>query len=376
MTNLTEQLSALPPELRERLARHGFDASWLHRLAESMKVDPDTRNRLQGGVTPPEPTDMDDAPTSGSQAHARYEKLGMAALERGELAFVVLAGGMATRMGGLVKALVPAVGDKTFLDLRLGENDHWSKRVGRPVPLWLMTSFATDEPLRAALGHRLRGDDLATFVQNLSVRLEKDGSLFQDAKGQPSLYAPGHGDLPDALRRSGLLERFVRRGGKYLWVANIDNLGATIDPALLGWHIEHGKPVSVEIVDKVGSDKGGIPVRWNGRPVILEEFRLPRSFDPASVRVFNTNTFLFDARAILDLAMDFTWVQVTKKVEGREAVQFERLIGEVTTRLDTRFVRVPRSGVSSRFLPVKDLDELEKRREEMAAVTAARGMIA
>ncbi len=375
MTSLTNQLASLPGDLRDRLALHGFDASWLERLATTMHADPDARNRLAGGVEPPASSDIEDAPAQGSEAHARCERVGMEAIGRGELAFVLLTGGMATRMGGVIKALVPAVDGKTFLELRLTENARWRELAGRPLPLWMMTSFVTDEPLRKALGARLHGDELATFMQNLSLRLAPDGGLFVGADGAPSLYAPGHGDLPESLRRSGLLKRFVDRGGRYLWVANIDNLGATIDASLLGWHIGHGKPVSVEIVDKVGSDKGGIPVRWNDRPVILEEFRAPKGFDPSTVRVFNTNTFVFDARAILDLQMDFTWVQVKKKAEGREAVQFERLIGEVTTHLDTKFVRVPREGAASRFLPVKDPDELEKRRSEIAAVVRARGML-
>ena len=36
-----------------------------------------------------------------------------------------------------------------------------------------------------------------------------------------------------------------------------------------------------ELVDKVGSDRGGGPVRWDGRPLNTEEFRLPFGFDPA-----------------------------------------------------------------------------------------------
>ncbi len=375
MTTLSEQLASLPQDLRDRLAHHGFSSAWLEHIAASMQQDPDARNRLAGGVEPPLPSDIDDLPAPETPESSRLEAIGMDALRKGQLAFIVLAGGMATRMGGVVKALVPAVGEKTFLDLRLAENAHWTKRSGRPVPLWLMTSFATDGTLREALGECLRGDNVATFVQNLSVRLTPEGQLFYEADGDPSVYAPGHGDLPEALRRSGMLKRFVEGGGRYLQVTNIDNLGATVDPVILGWHIDHQKPVSVEIVDKVGSDKGGIPVRWNGRPVILEEFRVPKSFDPATVRTFNTNTFVFDARAILDLAMDFTWVQVKKKAEGKDAVQFERLIGEVTTHLDTKFLRVPREGVQARFLPVKDLEELEKRRGEMSVIAKARGML-
>jgi UTP--glucose-1-phosphate uridylyltransferase len=39
------------------------------------------------------------------------------------------------------------------------------------------------------------------------------------------------------------------------------------------------------------------------------------------------------------------------------------------------YVRVPRDGAASRFLPVKDHDELARRRDEIRAVVNARGMV-
>jgi UTP--glucose-1-phosphate uridylyltransferase len=151
-----------------------------------------------------------------------------------------------------------------------------------------------------------------------------------------------------------------------VWIANLDNLGATIDPAVLGWHITQSDPVSVEVVEKLGSDRGGIPVRLDGRPVVLEEFRLPRSFDGSAVRVFNTNTFLVDVAALLSLELDWTYFVVEKTVDERPAIQFERLVGELTSACDSQFVHVPRAGERSRFLPVKDTAELEARRDEIA----------
>ena len=374
MNTLAQEIKSLPPSLLEQLSRQGFAPELLLRLASRLGEDVDTRNRLPGGVEPPKPDDLVRLPDPGTSDHDALHKQGMHALQRGELAVVVLAGGMATRMGGVVKALVPALDHKTFLDLRLAENKRFSSLAAKQVPLWLMTSHATDARLREAIGPRIQPDLLTTFQQNLSLRLTDDGHLFRESDGAPSLYAPGHGDLPEALRRSGLLSRFLERGGRYVFIANIDNLGATIDPVILGWHIRHGDPVTVEVVDKLGSDKGGIPVRWNGRRLILEEFRLPKSFDPATVRVFNTNTFLVDARALHDLDMEFTWVQVAKKVGERRAIQFERLIGELTSTLATRFLHLPRTGAASRFLPVKDMEELNRRRPEIAQVVAARGM--
>lgn len=361
-------------------------------------------------------------PEPGAAHFEACRARGLEALLRGEVAFCLLAGGMATRMGGVVKALVEVFGDRddadedagdggglssdpddspnqpddytvgdlfpgssfldlrfaenaTFLDLRLAENATISRLAGRRLPLWMMTSEATDGPIREALGSGLDVDYLTTFEQNVSLRLTPAGLLFLDDHGRPSAYATGHGDLPDALERSGILHRFLERGGKTVWIANIDNLGATIDPVILGFHLEHGAPITVEVVDKVGTDRGGVPVRWNGRPIITEEFRLPLAFDPKKVPVFNTNTFLVNAEALASLAMEWTYVEVEKTIGNARAVQFERLMGEMTAALEPRFIRVPRSTEQSRFLPVKDMDELDRRRDDIQAIVRARGML-
>lgn len=375
---LDKQLAALSSPLLDRLRARGFDPERLRAWARDLGQGRDARNRLSGTVEPPAPGDVVDAPVPGTAEHARLEALGLAALRRGEVALCVLAGGMATRMGGLVKSLVEALPGKTFLDLRLAENAYLEHLGGHKVPLWLMTSEPTDGPIRAALGDRLDGDYLATFEQFVSLRLTKspgNSEVFLGDGAEPSVYATGHGDLPDALRASGLLDKFLARGGKVVVIANIDNLGATVDPAIVGFHLDHGGPVTVELVDKVGSDRGGGPVRWNGKPIITEEFRLPAGFDPATVPVFNTNTFLVDATALKDLSMDWTYVEVEKAIGEHKAIQFERLLGEITAGLPSHFLRVPREGVVARFLPVKDVAELERRRAEIEAIARARGML-
>ena len=390
-SDLRRELAALPTELRARLDAAGFDGDRLVTLAAPLfarargeaAVDRDERNRVRGLVEAPREGDIVVHPSPGSAEYTRLASIGSAAIARGELAFCVLAGGMATRMGGVVKALVEALDGSTFLELRLRENRHWSRRAGVAVPLWLMTSEATNAPIRAALAKYDAPAHVATFTQDLGLRLTREGGLFFGEDGQPSTYAPGHGDLPDALRRSGLLEAFLARGGKYVWIANLDNLGATIDEALLGLFIDGGRDVLVEVAPKVSGDRGGIPVwadaddgagRLVRRLQVLEEFRLPPGFDAAAVRVFNTNTFLVKAEALAHTNVGYAWFEVEKKVGGRVAVQFERLLQELTAAMPAAYAQVPRDGSASRFLPVKDFDELAKRRDEIRAVAAARGM--
>jgi len=329
---------------------------------------------VDGVVEPPAPGDVLTLPAPGTAEHDALTERGADALRAGEAGLVVLAGGMATRMGGVVKALVEAIDGRTFLDVRLAEMDALERRFGRRPPLWLMTSEATDAAIRDALGERLDGDRIGVFTQGTDVRRTLAGEVFRDADGNTSSYAPGHGDLVDALRGSGLLDRFLDQGGRTLMLANLDNLGATLDPALVGWHRSHGAPLTGEVVD-LGTDRGGIPVRWNGRPVILEDFRVPAAFDRAAVGVFNTNTFHVDADALARHDAEWTWFAVRKEVDGQPVLQFERLLGELTSHLDTRFVRVPRDGAGSRFLPVKDADELARRQADLRLVLSSRGVV-
>jgi len=386
---LRGDLAGLPAALRTRLDAAGFDADRLVSLAAPLfarargdaTASDDERNRVAGAVEPPRSEDIPDAPAPGTSDHERLAELGLASIRRGELALCVMAGGMATRMGGVVKALVEAFDGRSFLELRLSENEAWSDRAGTPVPLWLMTSEATDAPIRDALARLGARGHVGVFTQGLGLRLTQEGRLFHGADRQPSTYAPGHGDLPDALRRSGLLSEFVERGGRHVWIANLDNLGATIDAALLGHFIEGGRDVMVEVAAKAEGDRGGIPV-WadaegdEGRVVrrlqVLEEFRLPRGFDAGAVRVFNTNTFLVGAASLLRSRVRWSWFEVQKMVEGRVAVQFERLLQELTAAMPAGYVRVPREGVEARFLPVKDYEELARRRADIRAALLAR----
>lgn len=375
---LAAELDALGSDLLVRLERHGFSRDRFLALAKTLREGTpeqrrDTRNRVTGPVRAPAPEELPTLPAPGTAEAERLRALGAEALRRGEVALCVLAGGMATRMGGVVKALVEAFDGKTFLELRLAENAAVSKRAGKPAPLWLMTSDATEGPIKAALAKANAPAHVATFVQDLALRLTPDGALFKDDHGSPSTYAPGHGDLPDAIRRSGLLDRFIASGGKTVWIANLDNLGATIDESVLGFFLDTGKDVMVEVCEKQKGDRGGIPVHALGKLQVLEEFRLPKDFDAQTVRVFNTNTFLVRAEPLAKADIHWNWFEVEKKVDNRPAVQFERLLQELTATLPSAYLRIPRDGDASRFEPVKDNAELDARRDRIRSIARSRG---
>jgi UTP--glucose-1-phosphate uridylyltransferase len=353
----------IDPATRAELSRFGFDEAQLERFA--------TRLRDRSVTTDPYVTGTITqlGPGDASPLTAAHRERGLAAVRAGQVGVVILAGGMATRFGGVVKAAVPVTHGKTFLGLKVAD----VAKLAAPVPIYVMTSFATHD----RIDQQIRDEKLTgveTFPQLVSLRLTPGGDLFHEADGSLSPYATGHGDLTFALRGSGILGRFRARGGKLLFMSNVDNLGATLDPAVIGAHIAHGAAITAEVVRKEKGDKGGAPALLDGLPQIIEAFRFPPSFDQDSIPLFNTNTFVFDAAAI-DRDFDLTFFRVEKKVDEHKVVQFERLVGQLTAFLPSHFLEVPRSGPNGRFQPVKDPEELEHRRGDIETILRAHGII-
>jgi UTP--glucose-1-phosphate uridylyltransferase len=346
-------------ETRRELSRYGFDEAGL--CAFAARLGTGQSNAVTGTLTPPAPEDIRPLPALGTKERQALREKGAAVLKRGEVAAVILAGGMATRFGGVVKAVVPVLGNRSFLEIKHGNLARLGQELGVDIPTWVMSSFATHQRIEEHVKERsLVKPRVTVFPQFVSLRLTPEGHLFREANGALSPYATGHGDLTFALRRSGLLAQFRKAGGKLVVMSNVDNLGATLDPAIIGLHLERGAAITAEVVRKEKGDKGGAPARLDGVPQIIEGFRFPKDFDQDAIPFFNTNTFVLDAAAI-DRDFELPFYKVEKQVEGRTAIQFERLVGELTAFLATRFVEVQREGPDGRFLPAKDPEELARR---------------
>ena len=359
------------------LQRYGFEdipfESLKKRLVEG-QLGP-AQNRIQGRVDPPDEGDLQALPPLGGEVRRALTERGQEAMRSGEVGAVILAGGMATRFGGVVKAAVEVLDGQSFLDLKLKDIAAVADRAEARIPVYLMTSFATDEEVgRLAEPLSTERCPVTTFPQFISLRVTPDGELFRDASGQLSPHAPGHGDLTFALRRSGILKKFRDGGGRVLMMSNVDNLTATLDPAIIGAHLASGAALTAEMAPKEPGDKGGAPARVDGKPQIVEAFRFPEDFDQESIPVFNTNTFVLDAAAI-DAEFPLTWFAVNKTVDDMPAVQFERLVGELTAFLDPAFLRVERHGPDARFQPIKTPDDMDKVRPDIVTALKARGSL-
>lgn len=310
------------------------------------------RIRLEAKVSPPVPEDILNLDHISSAAWQQLAAEGRAAVAQGQVAAVILAGGMATRFDfDAPKGLFPILPPMTFLEIKV------RSLCAEGIPLLIMTSFHTHAAIEAFLNqHDWFGfrDKISLFQQFRLPRISPDGEI-RTVNGETDYATAGHGDFVEALQESGLLTDFLARGGKYLLFSNIDNLGASFEPVLLGLHLQQQAEMSIEVAAKAPGDKGGAPARVNDRLQLVEEFLFPADFDQNQIQVFNTATYIFSAEA-LQGQHPLPWYVVKKQVDGQPVLQFEHLAGDLSRSLRISCVQVPRE---TRFLPVKQLDDAE-----------------
>jgi UTP--glucose-1-phosphate uridylyltransferase len=355
--------AALPLHADElaTLSQYGFDGAAFAHLQQKLQRGEFTaeHNRVRSAIEPAVQGDWQEWP---KDEEAALIALGKAAIAAGQVGVAILNGGMATRFGGRVKGVVEVACGKSFLELKLRD-----LAAHAAVPLFLLNSFATDKDTRSHLQDHahfgLPPERLNLMTQHISLRLSPAGDIFRDAAGKVGFYAPGHGDLLDCLAAHPSFVDFrkaaVGGGPKLICISNVDNLGATLDPKVIGSHLRSGKAMTTEVAARHAHDSGGAPVRRDGRVEILEGFRFPADFSMGRLQAFNTNSFVVSADAVAQ-AYPLTWFRADKQVGDQPVVQFERLLGELTSFVDSHFLMVPRDGPQSRFLPVKTPDDVQR----------------
>jgi hypothetical protein len=203
-----------------------------------------------------------------------------------------------------------------------------------------------------------------------------EGSDYTDNEPLQCLHPVGHWyEVPNLLRNGVLCKLLAERPQlKYLFVHNVDTLGADLDPGLLGLHIASGRPLTYEVIGRRIDDRGGGLACVDGKVRILEGLAMPREEEEFNLSFYNSLTTwanidgllgvfglargnLSDsakvASAIAQMATRLPTYVTLKDVKkrwghGHEDVypvcQFEKLWGDMTavSGVDCGFVAVPR----------------------------------
>jgi hypothetical protein len=338
-----------------------------------------------------------------------------------------------TQGAGVVKALHPfcklAGRHRTFLDVHLAKSRRTGRLAGMPLPHLITTSYLTHRQIESigldmagvevtlspgkAVGLRLipMARDLRFAWEELSHQVldeqkqkvrdslraalvawaeqAGEGADYTDNTPGQCLHPVGHWYEVANLLRNGVLERLLRDRPQLRWLFlhNIDTVGADLDPALLGRHIASGAGLTFEMIPRRIEDRGGGLARVNGRPRIVEGLAMPREKDEFKLRFYNTLSTWIDvdqllaafglsrsdlgheakvAAGIRSLAAKMPTYVTLKDVKkrwghGQEDVfpvaQFEKLWGDMTAlpEIESRFVVVPRL----RGQQLKDIAQLD-----------------
>ncbi len=207
-------------------------------------------------------------------------RLGKEALDRGEVAVLIVAGGQGTRLGfdhpkGMF--IVGPVSHKPLFQIHAEKVLALRRRHGKPIPFLVMTSHATDAETREFFAQHknfgLPADEVSFFCQGTMPAVDlQTGKLLLDSPNRLSTSPNGHGGTLTALADSGLLDRLRKQGVRQVFYFQVDNpLVKVADPVFLGHHIAANAQVSSKIVPKRGPmEKVGHLVSVDGHCTIIE----------------------------------------------------------------------------------------------------------
>ncbi|MCL1888331.1 MAG: UDPGP type 1 family protein, partial [Kiritimatiellaeota bacterium] len=204
---------------------------------------------------------------------------GEAALAKGEVGVILVAGGQGSRLGISIPKGAMEIGPVSEVSL------FWyharrvlamSRRCGKPVPFYIMTSETNDADTRAFFERHnffgLPAKDVFFFKQGMWPALTPEGKIILKAPAQIFMSPDGHGGTLSALKASGALDDMRKRGLSTLFYFQVDNpLVEVADPAFIGAHLLAGADYSLKLCAKRDADEGlGVVVKRAGKHEMVE----------------------------------------------------------------------------------------------------------
>jgi UDP-N-acetylglucosamine/UDP-N-acetylgalactosamine diphosphorylase len=240
---------------------------------------------------------------------------GRALLAEGKVGAFLVAGGQGTRLGydgPKGEYPITPVKNKPLFQVFAEQLLAWSRKAGRVIPWYLMTSDNNDVQTRAFFHkHHFFGypeDAVFFFQQGMMPAFSMDGRLLLAEKDSLALSPDGHGGSLRALEKSGALQDMRRRGVEHLSYFQVDNpLVYCIDPLFLGLHDLTGSEMSSKTVPKSHAmEHVGNFVVGDGNLQVIEYSDLP---EPLATQTTPDGSLRFNAGSIAIHALRVTFIE-------------------------------------------------------------------
>jgi len=206
-------------------------------------------------------------------------RLGAEAIERGDVAVLIVAGGQGTRLrydGPKGCYPIGPVSRRTLFQIHADKIRAAEQRYMTEIPFYVMTSETNDAEVRRYFQQNsflgLDPTDVCFCVQRSIPAFDPQGRFLLDAPDHVFVNPDGHGGAFHALDSSGALDDMERRGVQCISCFQVDNpLVPILDPLFIGEHVRARSEMSSKALPKRDPlEKLGIFALVSGRTQVVE----------------------------------------------------------------------------------------------------------
>jgi len=305
-TALSTQLEALDIERVNRVYK------------KAVSAEQSAANATEDSIAPL-PQDASDKVTPNSEKEAEWRATGLAAIARGEVGVLLMAGGQGTRLGSSAPKGCYDIGLPSHKSLFQYQAERIARlqqvaqeKAGKPadsvvLPWYIMTSGPTrretEEFFKTNAYFGLKQENVIFFEQGTLPCLTMDGKVLLETKARVAVAPDGNGGLYAALRtpisrtdkNRTVLSDLESRKVLYVHAYCVDNcLVRVADPVFVGYSINKQADCAAKVVPKAHPTEAvGVVALRDGKYNVVEYSEI--STAQAEARDGATGELLFRA---------------------------------------------------------------------------------
>ena len=220
----------------------------------------------------------------------KFLKAGIESIKKGEVAAVLLAGGMGTRLGfDLPKGCfnVGTSHELYIFECLINNLMDVVKQCDTYIPLYIMTSEKNDGATQDFFEkHNYFGynkDYVKFFIQDMACAVDYKGKLLLEEKGRLATSPNGNGGWFTSMVKAGLDKDLHKRNVKWINIFAVDNVCQRIaDTVFVGATILGNYECGSKVVRKVEpNEKMGLLCLEDGMPSIVEYYEMSKEMSEA-----------------------------------------------------------------------------------------------